>query len=135
MPPSDISTYKELYVSTARQYIKMLEVNLPAVVGARPDREQMDAVLIPAHSLKSQGYVMGYLNTGKLAAILEKKLLILKNNPEVILNQSDIDIMLDVTKHLNDSISFIEKNPNEPELKTTVEEFEQKLGVQVAPIA
>lgn len=134
MNPSDTSAYKELYLSTARQYIKALETHLPSIQGIRPDREQMDAVLIPAHSLKSQGYVMGYILTGKLAAVLEKKLLSLKNNEALRFDADTIDIMLKATRKINESLTSIEKTSAELDLTAEIAHCEQTLEVKVTPI-
>lgn len=134
MTSFDTSAYKELYISTAREYLTSMENNLHRLVGVRPDRELMDSVLIPAHSLKSQGYVMGYMSTGRLAAVLEKKLLELKNTQSLRLTDRDIAVMLTAVQGLHESLTNIEHSSAEPDLTTTINNAEKQLGVTVPPI-
>ncbi|MEN9328476.1 MAG: hypothetical protein RI947_1284 [Candidatus Parcubacteria bacterium] len=134
MTPFDTSAYKELYISTARDYLASMETHLQRLVGVRPDRELMDSVLIPAHSLKSQGYVMGYMLTGRLAAVLEKKLLELKNTQSLLLTDHDITVMLTAVHELRESLTNIERSSAEPDLTTIINTAEKQLGVTVPPI-
>lgn len=129
MSDIDLTTYKDLYLTTAYEYLNALDMNLPKLLGKSPDRQLMDTVLIAAHSLKSQSYVMKYITIGQLCALMEKRLLILKDQPQDTLDAGMIAALKECASTVRKAVDNIKAGQPEGIDAADVSRFEQTIGV------
>ena len=76
MTTRDISSYKKLYLRTAKEYSDMLSNNYVRISLNALDKEPLKNMYLSAHSLKSQSQAMGYVKIGRLSGMIEKLSLI-----------------------------------------------------------
>ena len=71
MSDVNLSEFKTLYLSTAKEYLQAIRNGLEVLRTDPSNTEEIEIVHRSAHSLKSQSLVMGYETTGKLAHAIE----------------------------------------------------------------
>ena len=71
MSDVNLSEFKTLYLSTAKEYIQAIHNGLEKLRTDPSNTDEIEIVHRSAHSLKSQSLVMGYETTGKLAHAIE----------------------------------------------------------------
>ena len=67
----DINKYKPLYLSTAKDYLKNMQIHISNLLKNEQKEIAIKQIHIDAHSLKSQSQVMGYNNISKISEIIE----------------------------------------------------------------
>ncbi len=72
MSQTDLSSYKTLYLQTAKEYVDKMLVSLGKLSGDFLNKDALNNLHISSHSLKSQSQVMGFTNIAGLSAIIEK---------------------------------------------------------------
>ncbi len=74
MNTNDVSSYKDLYIKVAREFLKTASNKLAAWEANPLERETLSELVRSAHSVKGQSLTMGYKETGQVALLLEKLL-------------------------------------------------------------
>ncbi len=124
----DLSSYKDLYLKTTREYLNELRSNLNLLNMDPTNKELIYEVFRLSHSLKSQNYFMGFIKTADLFHVVEQYFRQIKdgnNNYSVDLTQTITDT---ITK-LENSINNIEKNNIEVDLSQDIINLKGKLNV------
>jgi chemotaxis protein histidine kinase CheA len=69
----DLSSYKSLYLQTAKEYIDKMLVSLDQLSSDVLDKKALNNLHIASHSLKGQSQVMGFVGITALSGVIEKK--------------------------------------------------------------
>lgn len=108
MATVDLSSYKQLYLETAKENGDVLSSNYVKISRNSLDKDALKNMYISAHSLKSKSQVMGYLKIGKLSGMIEKVIKnILANNTQVS------DDLMAVIKNAIENIKLLLRNIEE----------------------
>lgn len=84
MTTVNLSSYKQLYLQTAKENSESLANNYVKISRGSLDKDHLNNMYINAHSLKSKSQVMGYLKIGALSGIIEKTIKnILANDAQI----------------------------------------------------
>ncbi|MEK7534115.1 MAG: Hpt domain-containing protein [Patescibacteria group bacterium] len=84
MTTVDLSSYKKLYLQTAKQYSDIISKSYIKILRNSLDKDALKNMYISAHSLKSQSQAMGYVKMTALSGIIEKTIKnILANNTQI----------------------------------------------------
>lgn len=67
----DLSSYKELYIKTAHEYLEAMHASMVLIIADLKNESAIETIYRSAHSLKSQSLIMGYRNTASLNEFLE----------------------------------------------------------------
>ena len=72
MATADLSSYKTLYIQTAKEYVNKISVSLDKLSSNVLDKDALNNLHIASHSLKSQSQVMGFIHIANLCLSIEK---------------------------------------------------------------
>lgn len=72
MTNTDLSSYKSLYLQTAKEYIEKITASLGQLLSDVSNKEALNNLHIASHSLKSQSQVMGFTDIADLCLRIEK---------------------------------------------------------------
>ncbi len=123
MSQDDIIKYKNLYLQAARNYLQNMQLNISFLLKEEQSEAAIKQVHIDAHSLKSQGQIMGYKNIAGVSEIIEN--LFNKTGNEKININKDILIQIQADLcRLQDSFTEIEKNGKELDLTEVIKKLE-----------
>ena len=120
----DINKYKTLYLSTAKDYLKNMQMHISHLLKSEQKEVAITQIHIDAHSLKGQSQVMGYNNIAKISEIIEYTFN--KNEKENI--EVKHDTLIKIQKALSallDSTTQIEKTGKELDLKEIINKLEE----------
>lgn len=125
MDPKNQQFYKDLYISTAKDYLKSIEDSLALAPNDFTNKEVLEKLHIGFHSLGSQSLVMGFNTTG---AFCRKNEAILA---EIQKTQSPLNLpLIQELAHSNQviatSISNIETQGTELDLSNDTKSLEEK---------
>jgi len=67
---TDITHYKTLYISSAKNLVQILKSEL-AFLQEKLDSDSLERLYRSAHSLKGESFAMGYIQTGNLSKEIE----------------------------------------------------------------
>jgi len=125
----DWSGFQDLYVQTAREYIKSLNDSLLKLEKDPQNNEAIEEIFRSSHSLKSQSAVMKYNNTAYLCHTIEdifyeirKKRMQLK--PEIA------DLLFTAFDSLKKAINLIEKEKKDANHADIIENLKKLTGVK-----
>jgi chemotaxis protein histidine kinase CheA len=126
MSPDDTAKYKDLYVSTARAYLKDMHNMVILLLSEIQNEseladEEIKAVFLAAHSLTGQSAVVGaYPNMTQCASLIEK---IFRANIEdnIVLKKETLHHTETAIKKMLLSVDEIEKSGREIDLGEEVE--------------
>ena len=123
MTTVDISSYKKLYLETAKEYCNMLSSNYDKLSLSGFDKDALNNMYISAHSLKSQSQAMGYVKMTALSGMIEKTIKnILDNNAQI---PEDSMVMLkDAIENIQESLRNIEAENKELDTDTVAQKLE-----------
>jgi len=123
---TDISQYKELFLSSSQQLLKELTED-SAVLKNQGSNEALERFHRNAHSLKSECLAMGFTQTGNLCKALEHLTqAVIEKKAEITL-----EIRTIVDKSLNElssSIELIAQNGHEKDLSESIKSVETQLA-------
>lgn len=122
MSQDDVIRYKNLYLQVARNYLQNMQVNISFLLKEGKAEAAERQVQLDAHSLKSQGQIMGYNHIAKISEIIEN--LFNKDNNIKVTKDILIQIQADMCM-LQDSLTEIEKNGKELDLSEVVTKLEK----------
>lgn len=117
----DLSKYKELYLSTAKEYVTTIENSLLALQSDPTQKEAIDSIHLSAHSLKSQSQVMGFTQTAEVCKRIEFIFKDIQNGTKIV----STDLLERLTKTvqaLQQSLISIEQNNTETDLSQVLME-------------
>lgn len=120
---NDINKYKSLYLSTAKDYLKNMQMNISNLLKNEQKEIAIKQIHIDAHSLKGQSLVMGYNNISKISEIIEHTFNKYEKENLEIKHETLIKIQNALSK-LSNSIIEIEKSEKELDLTETIKELE-----------
>jgi len=129
----DLSSYKSLYLKSAREYHGNLVANVPSLSENTPT-DVLEILHRSAHSLKGQALVMGYKNVGQLSKTLE---FLFKGiiNHTVSVNSEITEFIKSATDQLAVSFASIEQSNSEPDLSVLIQKGESLLPSPSSPTA
>ena len=73
MATADLSSYKTLYIQTAKEYVNKISVSLDKLSSNVLDKDALNNLHIASHSLKSQSQVMGFIDIANICLGIEKR--------------------------------------------------------------
>ena len=111
--------YKDLYLKTARDYVKALQENLTFLATGKESTEAIETLHRSAHSLNTQSVMMSYLQVSSVAALLEQ---IFKTHQEkhLPIAQNGLSVLTAAVEHMNACLDTIEKTNQESDLSQDV---------------
>jgi chemotaxis protein histidine kinase CheA len=108
MGQPDMSSYKNLYLQTAKEYIGKISISLDKLAGNPSDKEALNDLHISSHSLRGQSQAMGFMNMSNLSVNLETISNDILNGIATI-EDNIINILKKSIEELNLELSRIEK--------------------------
>jgi two-component system chemotaxis sensor kinase CheA len=123
MDSHNLSSYKDLYVKTAREFLTTAHAKLPAYAATPKDMAILDELIRSAHSVKGQSLTMGFVKTGNLALLLETVLRKLKEDA-IQLSPELLALIGEAFNALTRSIDTVEAEDKEADLADTIKKFE-----------
>lgn len=123
MNPDDVVKYKSLYLQTSWGYLNMLQKNIAFLINDQHNMSATDASHLAAHSLKSQSYLMGFNQIGKLSGQMEEIFRAAKDGNFTV-SQEVLNVMSSALKKIHDSLEKIA----ESQLEVDMSEESEKLS-------
>src|SRR3989344_5037355 len=111
----DFTTYKTLYLQTAREHLSDIKKNLSLLNQTTEKQELIYEIFRLFHSLKSQNYFMGFEKTALLCKSFEGYFHKLKEG-QAKYNTAVSEIILAVTDKFEKSLASIEQENKEIDL-------------------
>ena len=124
MTQIDLSSYRDIYLQTAKEYVNSLLEACSELKQNLSDKDALDSLHIGSHSIRSQSQVMGYTNTANLAGIIEKiarKVLDGKHK----MSQELVGNMKEGAVEISLSLDTIEKENKEKDLSMSAKKLEE----------
>lgn len=118
----NLSDYKTLYLSTARDYILQMKSSLQTLENASGDTAAKEILHRSAHSLKSQSLVMGYKTTGELSHQIEVYGRLIKDGTKDVLSHH-LKAITKSVEMLDNSLQTIDISGIEIDLTEATEEL------------
>ena len=124
MSSVDLSSYRKLYLETAKEYANSLSRSCMMLSIDPKDKEAIKNMHIASHSLHSQSAVMGYAKIGFLSSAIEKitKDIIDKNS---IIGKELLKAINEAVQSLRASILNIEKGNREEDTVVASKKLEE----------
>ncbi len=123
MTKIDLSSFKGLYLQTAREYIKKIAQNLEILSKHPGNLDAINTIYISAHSLGTQSTLTGYKNVESVCGVIEQIFLKIKEGKADISQE-----LLTALKHslpkLTNCIDSIEKDDREIDLSGIINRLE-----------
>ena len=102
----DLSSYKDLYISEAREYLSQISELLLSLERMPDNKDIIREIYRLMHSLKGSSATMGYSSIELLAHEAEN-LLSLVRDGKIQVNSDLIDLLLSVVDSLNDAVNQV----------------------------
>lgn len=124
MATVDLSSYRQLYLETAKQYYDILSNNYLKISRNSLDKDAIKNIYISAHSLKSQSHAMGYIKMETLSGIIEKVIKnILANNTQI---PNDLMVVIkEAIENVEISLRSIEEENKEKDTDAITKKLEE----------
>ena len=126
---TDLATYKNLYLQTAREHIADLKKNLLLLNHNPQNQLLVYEVFRLFHSLKSQNYFMGFKSTGNYCKTLETFFRKIKDRSNLY-HPAIANLIFEAILLFENSLNRIEKTNNEIDLTLEIINLEKRLGLQ-----
>lgn len=123
MDPQDLSSYKTLFIKTAREFLDLVEEQIKIFTQNPADKNAVETLIRGAHSIKGQARLMGYQKTGDLAEHLEKKLRSISEGSQAA-TASLTSAVTEGFSALRTSIDTIEKENKEADVTEEIRKLE-----------
>lgn len=124
MADIDLSSYKTLYLETARKYVVSMQNSLQNLISGSYTLEELNQIFISAHSLKSQSITMEYTQIGTLCLLIEHYFRVAKEEQRID-NSEIYTTFLRAIDHISASLQSIEKENHELEISEVIAEVRQ----------
>ncbi len=129
MDSTDLSSFKPLYLKTAREHIQTLKDVFLQLKTLPTDFGLLEKAYIASHSLRGESMAIGFMSTGSLCLILERIFHNLKEGT-LMITPSLQGTLQEAVDKLEESIDCIEKENKEPVLNETLLSLEQASGIK-----
>lgn len=120
----DTQSYKQLYIITAQEHIKILKKNIDLLKNQLDNRDAVDQIHLHAHSFKSQNMIMGYEKMGTVCQHIEVLFRGIKEGARKTTHE-EINKISEIIDSLNNSLKNIENNNSELDLTKKIAELER----------
>ncbi len=107
----DMSQYKEMFISEAREHLRVISDNIVALEQDTADREQIDSLFRKAHSIKGMAASMGYDAVAELAHKMEDFMDQIRKGTHAF-GSAAADLMLEGTDQLSLMLKDVESGGN-----------------------
>jgi len=106
---TDLSSYKSIYLQTAKEYVVNMSSGYSKLVVNSLDNEAISVIHIGSHSLKSQSQVMGFTKIAELSENIEKfsNEILTKS---CIVDEKFLSFLKNTIDQLNLEVSIIERS-------------------------
>lgn len=128
MTAVDLSSYKNLYLQTARKYISDMETALSALQSDKSNKEAIETMYISSHSLKSQSQIMTYVQTGGLSGTIEFLFRDIREGKQQITDET-VTRLQDALKKIAASVEAIDRENKESDLAQDISTMKQFTGI------
>lgn len=128
MGGTDISTFKALFVSTARDQLVVMKENLQHLQSDLKNAQAIEKVFIASHSLKGESFAIGHMSTGTLCQMVEKIFYAAKEQ-QLVLTLDLLAAVNTAVSKVEESIACIEKENKELVLNEEVMRLEKVSGI------
>ena len=125
----DLSTYKSLYIETARKYIGDMNTALVQLGTDKTKKEAIESMHISSHSLKSQSQIMTYVKTGALSGSIEALFRNIREG-KIQLTEDMLNQLKEAVSLLSASVDSIEKENAELDVTQATEEIKKFVPAQ-----
>lgn len=126
---SEWSQFQDLYVSTAREYIKSLNDSLLRLEKNPKDEDAIEEIFRSSHSLKGQSAVMKYNSTAYLCHTIEDIFYEIKKKRIELLPQT-ADLLFKAFDSLKTAIDAIEKEKKDIDHSKIINDLKELTGVK-----
>lgn len=126
----DISEYKSLYITTARDLIVIMKQTLEGLKTDPCNKHLICEFHRAAHSFKSQSLVMGYTKSGIAAKLLEQIFRDMKEQSACV-TEKTLPIFGRIVHKLGESVSSIEQQQGELDLAAETDELSKLTSIPV----
>lgn len=120
----DFSSFKGLYLETARDYIKKLRQNLEVLLVQPDNYDAINTIYIAAHSLGSQGTLVGYKNIESVCSTIERIFKKIKEG-NLKISQELLTALKDSVIGLTNCVDSIDKENSEIDLSIIKSQLEK----------
>lgn len=124
MTDIDLSSYKALYLQTARQYVSDIRQAVEALKLNPSDDSAITKIYISAHSLKSQSIMMGFTQIGQVCMLIEAKFKPLREQQSTV-SPAIIAALNDTVTVATVTMDSIEKDNKEQDLSSIISTWGQ----------
>lgn len=115
----DKKKYRDLYIQTAKPYLKDLQ---KIATLKNEDAEALEVIHRAAHSLGSQSLMMEFNSLGLLSRAIEK-IFKMTRDGDYKLNAETKEVLVKAIERMKESVDGIEKGGSELDLSANVEEI------------
>lgn len=126
MATVDLSTYKNLYVETALEFVNLMKKNLHILSQNPQAKQNIFELFRAAHSLKSQSYALQYMSTALYCKVLEDYFHEI-NDGKRVYKLSLNEVILDSIKKIEHSIGQINLTNTELNLAEDIAKLKKEL--------
>lgn len=126
MTTIDLSSYKNLYLETAKEFIASLKKNLETLSTDPINKAAIYEIFRSSHSLKSQNLAMGYIRTGQFCKVIEDYFHEI-NEGKISYKIEFQNILKDAIEKIEQSIKSIEQSDSELNLTNDMTALQKSL--------
>ena len=127
MDKIDLSSFKGLYLKTAREYIDKLKQNIEILLNQPDNMDAINTIYISVHSLGSQSTLTNFKSMESINAIIEHIFLKIKEG-NLKISEDLLTVLKDSIIGLTNCVDSIDKENKETDLSNIKEEV-QKIGL------
>lgn len=126
----DTNNYRELFLKTASANLAKLRQGVVSLREPLPQLPALEQMHIAAHSLKGEGFAMGFQQFAAYSTVLEQYLKRVKESNESV-SEPIILLLSSATEKLSQSLEQIKSKHEELQLKFETDMLARQLGVAV----
>ena len=120
----DFSSFKGLYLKTAREYVDKLKKNAEILLNQPDNINAINTIYISSHSLGSQSTLINYKNMESVCAVIEDIFLKIKEG-SLKISEDLLTALKDSLTGLTKCVDSIDKENKEIDLSSIKEELQK----------
>ena len=124
MIKTDLSSFKGLYLETARDYVKKLRQSIEVLLKQPDNHDAINTIYISVHSLGSQSALTNYKNIQSVCAVIERIFHKIKERKAKV-EMALLTALKDAVVRLTNCIDSIEKENREIDLSIIKKNLER----------
>jgi len=124
MDKFDLASFKGLYLKTAREYIDKIEASIEVLLKQPENPDAIMNIYISAHSLSSQGTLIGYKNIESVCSTIERIFKKIKEGKAKV-SKDLLTALKDSVIGLTNCVDSIDKENKEIDLSNIKSRLEQ----------